>query len=107
MMSYIPEVILKPVAAMTSKCGFNFSHQVANNAQDPAVMEWNITPESIKDAKTQRCVSTTSTVVSESLVQVVEESASDEEVCKRMAQMGRKARKVGRHILVNGRLVLS
>jgi hypothetical protein len=35
------------------------------------------------------------------------ESVSDEEVCARMAQLGRAARKAGRHVLRGNKLVLS
>ena len=107
MIAYIPDAILKPVAAMTNKCGFNFPHQVSERAQEQSSTNWSATPASLKATKSMRGVSTTSTAVEDSVGLISEDSASDEEVCKRMAQLGRVARKAGRHVLVNGRLVLS
>ena len=104
MMSYIPDVILKPVAAMTSKCGFNITHQVSQGASNS---RWSETPPSLKAGKSLRCISTTSTAEEDFAAESTEGSTSDEIICNRMALLGRAARKAGRHVLVGDRLVLS
>jgi hypothetical protein len=111
-MSLIPDVILRPVSAMTSKCGFPLTHQVTPEAATEAKSSLPIasTPPPLLSTKTaKRDVSSASTAADDSHDTEVspESTLSEEEICWRMAMLGKAAKRAGRHVLVNGRLVLS
>ena len=107
MMSYIPDVLLKPVSAMTSKCGFPLSHQqTPESATSHRIISTN-TPPSAPVEKTTRCVSNASTSADDSSDSPLTSQESFDEICIRMAGHGIAARRAGRHVLVGNRLVLS
>ena len=112
MMSLIPDVLLKPVSAMTSKCGLNL-YQTQTSASDTTRDSENsssqFTPPMAPAKETLRSISGVSTSCADSNCQTPcsQDGISDDEVCRRMALLGKAARKAGRHILVDGRLVLA
>ena len=101
--SIIPD-ILKPVSVM---CGFASSANSYN-----ADTDFYNTPPSMAQAvpankPVSRCISHISGESTDDSTSSRQETISDEEVCARMAVVGRAARKAGRHVLTGGRLVLS
>lgn len=112
MMSLIPDVLLKPVAAMTSKCGLNL-YQNNPTASDTTRGSENsssqLTPPMVPVKETLRSISGVSTACADSNCRTPssQDGISDDEVCRRMALLGKAARKAGRHVLVDGRLVLA
>jgi hypothetical protein len=111
MISFLPDIIMRPVAVMTSKCGFSFYQQASPNT-DINTTGISSNDESSKPVHTKaavRAVSSVSTICGEGSDSARSNlgEISDEEVCRRMATLGRSARKAGRHILVGNKLVLS
>ncbi len=110
MMSLIPDVIMKPVSAMTSKCGFPLSHRSLpdKTTEDKCLPKAN-TPPPLLSIEAKRDVSSASTAAEDASDGLlgVEPCISEEEICWRMAMLGKAAKRAGRHVLVNGRLMLS
>jgi hypothetical protein len=112
-MSLIPDVLLKPVSAMTSKCGLNLYHS-QQNATDTTRTSANssaqLTPPMIPTKETFRSVSGVSTAYADDSIPRTpssQDGISDDEVCRRMALLGKAARKAGRHVLAGNKLVLA
>jgi outer membrane lipopolysaccharide assembly protein LptE/RlpB len=111
MISLLPDIILRPVAAMTSKCGFSFYKESSPsvNSNTTGISSNDESSEPTHPKASARAVSTVSTVCGDGSdsARSTSDEISDEEVCRRMASLGRSARKAGRHILVGSKLVLS
>jgi len=111
MLSFIPDLLLKPVAAMTNKCGLSFYQYPSADTSSTDTSKSNCDNQTrIKETKlTVRAVSSASTVCGDGSDSARShfDDLSDEEVCRRMAILGKSARKAGRHILAGNRLVLS
>ena len=102
--SFIPD-ILKPVSVM---CGLgraseSTSTSLGYNTTTPSAAEKLPANKPVTRCISQitACASTDDSTISNG------ESVSDEEICARMASLGRIARKAGRHVLVGDKLVLS
>jgi|LauGreDrversion4_2_1035121.scaffolds.fasta_scaffold79558_3 hypothetical protein len=112
MMSLIPDVLLKPVSAMTSKCGLNLYHSqqtATDTTRTSANSSAQLTPPMIPTKETFRSVSGVSTACDESILRtpLSQDGISDDEVCRRMALLGKAARKAGRHVLAGNKLILA
>ena len=110
-MSLIPDVLLKPVSAMTSRCGLNL-YQNPSSTDTTRGSENSLsqfTPPTVPVKDPLRSVSGISTTYTESapLTPSSQDGISDDEVCRRMAVLGKAARKAGRHVLVGNRLLLA
>lgn len=111
-MSLIPDVLLKPVSAMTSKCGLNLYQNPVNGSDTTRGSENSssqLTPPMVPAKENVRSISGVSTTCADLTCRTPsgQDGISDDEVCRRMALLGKVARKAGRHVLVDGKLVLA
>jgi hypothetical protein len=103
MFSSIIPAIFRPVSVMcglTSPPDCRSSNKGVNKDQTTAIPE---------NKPVSRCISQASTHDStdDSSSSSRRDSADEDEVCARMAQLGKAARKAGRHVLRGNKLVLS
>lgn len=102
--SFVPS-FLKPVSAL---CGLaSYGDQNVSNVSSSDVTSTSghfPVEKPIARCISQSCSSAATDCSSSSPHR---EAMSDEEVCARMAQLGRAARKAGRHVLKGNKLVLS
>jgi hypothetical protein len=101
--SFVPS-FLKPVTAMCGLGSYTKKDDIQVSIDEPISGNLKVPAEK----PMTRCISQTSASVStDDSSSSRHESVSDEEVCARMAQLGRAARKAGRHVLRGNKLVLS
>lgn len=102
--SLIPD-ILKPVSIM---CGLSKTPESNSTHQGYTTTPPSTAAHVPANKPVSRCISHSSASAStDDSHSASSDSHSDEEICNRMANLGREAKKAGRHVLVGDKLILS
>jgi hypothetical protein len=106
MLSSLVPAFLKPVSVL---CGLSSSAEKSVDLESQETTQSYVNRQGRKDKPAERAVSNANSNVStdESTSSSRSHISCDEEICARMAQLGRDARKAGRHVLRGNKLVLS